>query len=201
IQAANSKNILVGTFDMVEQNKNAIFHVAPDYNRLGRVAGELLSKFIGRKGEVLVLDFNEGYNLGNTRLNGFLSCTENFKDISVSIPRKLNSLKEEDFLSFLDQYLNNDNIVGIYPIYRAEYVAKYILKNGLKNRNLKIISNDMNESIESYLKKDIIDGVIYQNPFNIGYTSCDLMYNAIFFNQKPSKTITIKESIIIKETL
>ncbi|MGL5917754.1 MAG: substrate-binding domain-containing protein [Cetobacterium sp.] len=201
IQAANSKNILVGTFDMVEQNSEALFHVAPDYNRLGRVAGELLAKFIGKKGEILILDFNEGYNLGTTRLNGFLSCIEKFKDITVLTPKKLDSLKEEEFFSFLDQYLNNDNIVGIYPIYRAEYVAKYILKNGLESRDLKIISNDMNESIESFLKKDMIDGVIYQNPFNIGYKSCDLMYNAIFFNQKPSKTITIKESILIKETL
>lgn len=200
IKECSFKNITVGTFDMVDDSENALFHVSPDYKRLGRIAGELLSKLLNKNGKILVLDFNEGYNLGHTRLKGFLDCIETYKFIDVIIPEKLNTLTKEDFYNFLNRHLKSD-INGIFPIYRAEYVAEYILDYNLLNRDLKLISNDLNEDIEKYLKLNIIDAVIYQNPFHIGYTACKLIYNKIFFNSENEKNIVIKESILLKESL
>ncbi|MGL4254655.1 MAG: substrate-binding domain-containing protein [Fusobacteriaceae bacterium] len=200
ITSCKSKNIFAGTFDMVDSEETALFHIAPDYEKLGRVAAELLAKFIGKKGKILLLDFNEGYKLGSTRLDGFLTCLKNYKNIVVESPEKLASLEKADFFKFLDKYLN-EGISGIFPIYRAEYVAEYILNKDLKKYDFKIISNDMNENIKDYLLNDSIDSVIYQNPFNLGFKSCEAIYNAIFFNKTDYQDIKIKESIILKETL
>lgn len=200
ISSCKSKNIIPGTFDMVQGEKSALFHIAPDYKKLGRVAGELLAKFINKAGKILVLDFNEGYKLGSTRLEGFLSCIKNYENISIDLPEKLASLEKIDFFKFLDKHLD-ESISGIFPIYRAEYVAEYISNKKLEHHNFKILSNDMNEKIKEHLLDDSIDAVIYQNPFYIGFKSCEAMYNAIFFNKVDYQDIKIKESVILKETI
>ncbi|MGL4534284.1 MAG: substrate-binding domain-containing protein [Fusobacteriaceae bacterium] len=191
--------VICGTFDMLLKPNSSAFHVGPNYYKLGKAAGELLAKFMRKKGNVLILNFDEGYGLSSSRIKGFLEEIKKYKNIKVLPISNLKSLSKLEYEKIVEKNLKEFQIDGVFPIYRSEYLAE-IFKE--LNLDIPLISNDFNDKVNYFLKKGNIDAIISQNPFEIGFYSGKMFYDLFFLNkQKIREEKEIELKILIKNNI
>lgn len=198
IQKAKECKIIAGTFDMLLKPNSSAFHVGPNYFKLGKAAGELLAKLMRKKGNILILDFDEGYGLSYSRIQGFIEEIKNYPNIEIIPTPKLNSLEKDEYKKIIIDTIKSHEIDGIFPIYRSEYAAEILTE---LNLSIPLISNDYNEKVDYFLNNGKIDAVISQNPYEIGYYSAKIFYELFFLNkQKVREEIEIKSKIILRNS-
>ena len=61
-----------------------------------------------------------------------------------------------------------------------------------------IIGTDLFVNTVPYIEKNILNAVIFQNPFKLGYLAVQTMYKCILGNEEVSKAILINPQIVIQ---
>ncbi len=141
-------------------------YVGPDNRQIGRVAGELMGRFLGPQGgKVLVM-------LGHHRISGHMEREMGFRAIArerfpnIEILDVAESDEDSNRAAQIAQNaLHNDpDICGIYNVSAGNYkIAQTLIKLG-RAEEVVFISHELTPKRCAMLKSGLLDAVIDQNP-------------------------------------
>jgi ribose transport system substrate-binding protein len=178
LQQAKSANIPVAVYDTpLASSDIPIVTIASDNNGIGAMAAEQTSKLIGGKGKVALI-VNGVVGTAALRRDGFVNwIKQNAPDIQIvdiqngeADPAKARDKAQGILQAHPD--LNALVGTGEYP---TTAIADQVAAMGAK---AKVVGVDSNPDILTLLRQGKIDGVVAQNPYNMGYQTVKALVEA-----------------------
>ncbi len=194
---ASENNIPIITVDSGSDYHRVAAHIATNNQEAASTAASKLANAIGDAGEVAVFVQDSTSMTAKERESGFVSKIANeFPDVSIVQIYHLDELKsiaetvaqdmtlavtdaevkidsseisQEDVVKWVLE--KNPNLKGIYTtnLDTTQLVAKVV--KDMERTDLTIIGFDGGEEQLALLENDVIDGLILQNPFGMGYAT------------------------------
>ncbi|MCB2306030.1 substrate-binding domain-containing protein [Clostridium estertheticum] len=175
--------------------------IAPPSKKIGMLAAELMSKMITAPGKVIILSGNRDTTIHTKIVEGFI------KTISSELPLI-------DIIQIIDGNSNNtyetlkgfftkfDDIKGLYSNNSRNtlLIGNLITEMNLKNK-FKVIGTDIFDESIKFLNDDIIQAIIYQNPYMQAYDGINFLFNYITKNEVAIPREFNKISIVLKSNL
>lgn len=180
VESAVNKGIPIVTIDSGVNSDKPISFVATDNIAGAKIAAETLAKLIGEEGEVGLIPFVAGAATSEMREKGFkegISAYPKIKLVSV-LYSDSNVAKAMDVTN--DMLTSFPDIKGIFAANESSAVgcAQAIRSKG-KVGQVKVVAFDAAEEEIQALKDGVIQALIVQNPFNMGYLGVKCAYDAI----------------------
>ncbi|HOQ32362.1 MAG TPA: ABC transporter substrate-binding protein [Candidatus Hydrogenedens sp.] len=180
VETAVNKGIPVITIDSGVNSDKPMSFVATDNVAGAKIAAQTLAKLIGEEGEVGLIPFVAGAATSEMRERGFkegISAYPNIKLVST-LYSDSNVAKAMDVTN--DMLTSFPNIKGIFAANESSAVgcAQAIRSKG-KAGQIKIVAFDAAEEEIQALKEGVIQALIVQNPFKMGYLGVKSAYDAI----------------------
>lgn len=159
------KNIPIMTLDMIYKNSD-LCHVGPNYYNLGTYSAAYISNIMMKRGKILILTYDEGYELSSERMRGFNDKLLEYKNI-VSKHVELEEMSFDSYKIALEKNLDSFSPIAIYAPYHVDYIGRYLNNIGLKDQII-LISNGINKQIEDYLFDGTINAIVSARPHFLG---------------------------------
>lgn len=172
INKAVSQGIPVLTFDSDVTTKSRVATIGTDNESAGAIAARNAAEMMGGKGKVAVVSFVEGAQTAIARNNGFINEMKSkyrgdIEVVGVTYCNGDPELAKKQALEFLDKYPDIKCIYGANEGC-AVGVAAAIEERYLQDKVL-VIGFDSSDAEVAYLESGVIDGMMVQNPYNMGY--------------------------------
>ena len=190
INLAVEKGIAVVTFNTDVPLSKRLCFVGQNLFQSGEIAANLLCKFMGKAGDLYILQGYHEVAAHSERLQGFLKIVEKeFPQINIV---KIEECFDDDKIAFdLTQKAmqQHPEISGVYVVASGNIgAAKAILKNK-PTGNINFVCNDYVNDIKELLEQDIIDATILQDPKTQGSLPINILFKAVFDNERPAQKI------------
>lgn len=195
-------NIIVSKFNNQLEIENIKNFVGQDLFKSGRIAASLLKMIISKNATIAIIHVDEDFNNSvhmQEKEKGFVSYfkelkTSNYKIVTYNA--KLNQLSD-NLSTFFEEHLNVEAVfVTTSKVYK---VAAYLKKNDLKK--VKVVGYDLLDENIKYLKSDVIQFLIHQNPKKQVYLGLTYLVDFFIFGKEiPAKSL-LPIDIITSENL
>jgi LacI family transcriptional regulator len=198
IDGGIDQGIPICTFNHDSPASKRLFYVGSDYRSAGRVAAELLCKFIGMSGSISLLASTETSFQTQEKITGFREVLIEYPDVEMMGPLKFDRHDIRGSLDQLKDALLSSN--GIYVV-NAELsaVASY-LEDVACQRKIALVGHDMNQSIYHYLNRGVITAAISQDPISQGYLAVKKLFGLLLGEERiNNKDMFTKLEIVTKE--
>jgi ribose transport system substrate-binding protein len=206
VKAAKDAKIPTVIFDSDLQGDDHVSFVATDNVAAGKIAGEHVAKLVGDKGNVVVLRYQEGSASTQNREKGFLDAIKTKADIKVVSDNQYGGATTESAFQkaeslLLAQKAQTGAVGGIFtPNESTTFGMLLALRKTGVAKKVKFVGFDASDKLVSALKDGDIDGLVVQNPFNMGYLAVKTM--AEHLRGKPvEKRIDTGARLVTKENL
>ena len=194
---ASENNIPIITFDSGSDYNHVAAHISTDNKKAASIAASKLAHSISETGEVAIFVQDSTSMTAEEREKGFVkTIMEEFPDISIvnvyhmdELETMAETVAQHMALSSTDAEINidldeithedivkwvidtNPNLKGIYAtnLDTTQLVADVV--TDLERTDLHIIGFDGGEEQLKLLEDDIVDGLILQNPYGMGYAT------------------------------
>ncbi|MCR4717822.1 MAG: ABC transporter substrate-binding protein [Lachnospiraceae bacterium] len=171
IERANKKEVPVVAVDSDVTSEYRDSIIATDNIIAGSIAARHMADLTGSKGQIAVVSHVEGAVTAKDRNKGFID------EIKASYPNMVvvdvvYSGGEAELAKKLTKEIINKNpdLVGIYATNEGSAVGAAAAVDELGvAKDITLIGFDSSEEEIDYLKNGIIDGMMVQNPYNMGY--------------------------------
>lgn len=182
LEEAHEAGIEVLTFDSSVSSPYPKSTIGTSNKAAGAIAARNAAAMIDAGSTVGVIAHVEGAQTANERVGGFV---EEMTQIMGSDVEILDTFycdgdverAKQGALAFMEE---NPNLKLIYGINEGSAVgaAKAVEEAG-KTREVHVIGFDSSDDEIAYLKSGIIDGMMVQNPYNMGYLGIRNLYKVI----------------------
>ena len=180
IDALQEQEIPVVTFNSDISGCKRLCFVGQDLVRSGRVAGELMSKYIRKDDILLIAIGNPEFDAHRLRLQGFC---ERIYEHGFS-GNRLEMI--ETYNDYLLTYQKVKNVLERVPDVRGIYMANHsvtgcveaICDAGLQGK-IRVISHDLTDSTKRLLRSGDIDFAIAQNIYHQGYQPLKILHDYV----------------------
>ncbi len=180
VETAVNKGIPVITIDSGVNSDKPLSFVATDNVAGAKIAADTLAKLIGEEGEVGLIPFVAGAATSEMRERGFKEGISKYPNIKLvsTLYSDSNVAKAMDVTN--DMLTSFPNIKGIFAANESSAVgcAQAIRSKG-KSGQVKIVAFDAAEEEIQALKDGVIQALIVQNPYKMGYLGVKSAYDAI----------------------
>lgn len=203
IDKFSDSNIPVVTVNTDAPGSKRIGCVAPPSKKIGMLAGELMSKMITSPGKVVIFSGSRETKLHTELSQGFIkTMSEELPSIDIVDIIDNNSANDNLSTTLKDFLTKFDDIKGIYSnnARNTLLVGNTIDEMKLKTK-FKIIGTDIFEESAEFLKNDIIQAIIYQNPYMQAYEGVKLLFDYIIKREVKSQYEFKQISIVLKNNL
>lgn len=178
VKAATDAKVSVVVVDSDLQGDAHVSFVATDNQAAGRLAGEAMTKSLGGKGSVIVLRYQEGSASTQNRERGFLDATKGLTLVSdnqyAGATTESAFQKSESLL--LAHKAQTGAVQGVFtPNESTTFGMLQALRRAGANQKVKLVGFDASSKLVEALKQGDIEGLVVQNPFNMGYLSVKTM--------------------------
>lgn len=194
---AAENGIPIVTIDSGSNYQNIASHIATDNLDAAKTAAAKLAYAIEESGEIAVFVQDSKSTTARDRLQGFLNAIEtNFPNVSVVSTYHLDQLEtmqtaiaeeknatieeekdkikpedisQEDVVAYILE--KNPNLKGVYTtnLDTTQLVADVLTE--LERVDLKFVGFDGGKEQMKLLEKDVLEGLIVQNPYGMGYAT------------------------------
>lgn len=171
VERAMKQNIPVIIFDSPVDTDQFVAQVATDNYKAGQVAAERMGEITGGKGQIAIVAVQAGAASTMAREQGFEDTIKSkFPGIRIMDKRYGEA-------SFERSLTVAENMLTAFPALDALFGSNESSTVGaaraLKGRGskVKLVGFDSGPTLEADLKAGIIDSLVVQNPFNMGYES------------------------------
>lgn len=173
VKQAESVGIPVVIIDSGLDHDGIVSFCATDNFEGGRLAGEHLAKLIGEKGKVLMLRYQVGSASTERREAGFLDAIAQYPDIEVVSDNQYAGPTRDTAFTAAQNLLNR-NGSDIDGVFASNESATNGMLLALRESNkaggsVKFVGFDGGETNLNALQAGDIQGLILQDPFNMGY--------------------------------
>lgn len=176
-------------------------YIATDNIDAGQKAGKMLIGISGTKCNIAIMSFVKGSKNAEERERGLKESISKYPNIKIvdteyclSDDRLANTLTKK----IVSENPRVDAIVALNET-SAEGVADAIDELGLKGK-VKIIAFDSTQKEIDYLEKGVIQSIIAQNPFSIGYLAVKAAVDALD-GKRIAKRIYIDSKAITRDNM
>jgi ribose transport system substrate-binding protein len=175
VKAAVQAGVPVVIFDSDLKGQAHASFVATDNRAAGRLAGEKLGALLGGKGNVLMLRYQEGSASTNNREEGFLEAIRKFPDIKLLSDNQYGGATTESAFSASENLLIAQNagkglLQGVFcPNESTTFGMLLALEKAGLAGKVRFVGFDSSTKLVDGVKTGKIDGLVLQNPFNMGY--------------------------------
>jgi ribose transport system substrate-binding protein len=204
-QAASSK-IPVVIFDSDLQGEDHVSFVATDNQAAGKLGGEHMAKLLDGKGNVIVLRYQEGSASTQNREKGFLDAVKAKPDLKIISDNQYGGATTESAFQKSESLLlahkaQTGAVQGIFtPNESTTFGMLQALKKSNVAKKVKFVGFDASDKLVQALKDGEIDGLVLQNPFNMGYLAVKTMVDHLK-GKKVEKRIDTGAKLVTKENL
>ena len=175
VRAAVKSGVPVVIFDSDLKGQDHASFVATDNRAAGRLAGEKLAALLGSKGNVVVLRYQEGSASTHNREEGFLEAIRKFPEIKLVSDNQYAGATTETAFSasenvLIAQHAGKGQLHGVFCPNESTTFGMLLglEKAGLAGK-VKFIGFDSSTKLVEGVRAGKIDGLVLQNPFNMGY--------------------------------
>jgi ribose transport system substrate-binding protein len=190
IQEAINAGIAVFTVDTFIEAPIALANIASDNVEGGRMAGKALAELIGSKGSVYVTNVKAGISTTDQRQQGFEEEIKNYPDIKY-LGAEYNNDDPTTAAAQTSAILQaNPDLAGIFGtnLFGAEGAATAIKEAG-KSGMVKIVGFDAGPKQVQDLKSSVVDVLIAQHPYDIGYTAVNMAVDYLNTKEVPTEKV------------
>lgn len=198
---AIAEKIPVITIDSGLNSNKVKSFIGTDNVDAGRKLGQALVNKVGDKCRIVVMGFIKEAASCIEREEGLFEALGMYKDIEVLDVLYCNSdidLAEQLTSDILEKHPDVDAIVGLNA-QGTTGAARAIIKNKKVNI-VKIIGFDNTPEEIRYMEMDVIQSLVVQNPFSMGYLGVKYAYDAIN-NEKVPEIVDTGLTVIDKENM
>ena len=187
VLSAMAVGIPVVIIDSDLQGKDYVSFIATDNYRGGEIAGERMIERLNGKGRVVMLRYQEGSASTTYREQGFLDALSGAPGIEVVSSSLYGGATtesayraSENLLSPLKGEAGTLLVQGIFtPNESTTFGMLRALQDGRFAGSVPFIGFDSSPKLVEALEKGEIDGLVLQNPFNMGYLGVKTLVAAL----------------------
>lgn len=163
-------------------------------------AGKLLAEMIGGKGKVINLGITAGSETGVQRSEGFIKAIGEYPDIEL-LPVQWTSAEAATAMNITsDMLTSNPDINGIFSAAAPMGVgAAQALKARELDKKIKLVTFDPSPEVLPLFEEGVIQGIIAQDPYQMGYRGVELLDTIIKGGTIEDKKIQIPVVVITPE--
>src|SRR5579871_156280 len=172
VEEATKRGIPVVIIDSALQSDVQVSFVATINKEGGRKGADQLGKVMGGKGKALMLRYLEGSASTADREEGFLDeMAKKFPDIQIVSSNQYAGATKEEALQASQNILNKfPDVDGIFcPNESTVFGMLRALQVSGKAGQVKFVGFDTDKDLLEGLKTGAINGLVSQDPFNMGY--------------------------------
>jgi ribose transport system substrate-binding protein len=193
--------------DSALQGKDYLSFVATDNKAAGAKAGEQLAKAIGGKGKVVVLRYQEGSASTAAREAGFLELVrKGFPTLDVVSDNQYGGATTESAFAASENLLSAKKASegGVDAVFCPNESTTFgmllaLQKAGLAGK-VKLVGFDASEKLVQGLRAGHIDGLVVQNPFNMGELAVRQLHDALA-GKKPPEVVDTGSRVVTRADL
>lgn len=212
VKAAVQAKIPVVVFDSDLQGDDHVSFVATDNQAAGKLAAEGMAKKLEGKGNVIVLRYQEGSASTQNREKGFLEGLRSTPELNVISDNQYGGATTESAFQKAESLLiahkaQTGAINGIFtPNESTTFGMLQALKqSGVnaaadKSKRIRFYGFDSSDKLVAALREGDIDGLVVQNPFNMGYLAVKTMTEHLR-GKKVDKRIDTGARLVDKDNL
>jgi ribose transport system substrate-binding protein len=187
VQEAGQKKIPVVIFDSGLKGNDYVSFVATDNLKGGRMGGERLAQSLGGKGKVVLLRYAEGHDSTGKREQGFLDAMKANPGIEVVSSNQYGGADVEGAYkkaeSLLSTFKKPDGSLGVDGIFTPNESVSFAMLRVLQDNGwagkVKFVGFDASPNLVKGMKDGAIDGLVVQDPVNMGYLAVKTMVSHI----------------------
>lgn len=208
INALIEDGIPVVTFNRDLPDSNRLFYFGCNYFESGKVCGGIIKKITSKSGKVAIIG-NDQDRTGKLRVEGFKRVFSDNPQFDIIGPFKISedfevegSKDDKVVLDIQKIIKDNPDLVVLYVVNQTLYAAGKAIELMGKEGEIKLIGFDLYDQTVSLFKKNIIQAVVCQEPFNQGYFPIKILFELLAEGKRIEKTEYITRlEIVMKENL
>ncbi|HYP06274.1 MAG TPA: substrate-binding domain-containing protein [Bryobacteraceae bacterium] len=200
VERAAKQGIPVIIFDSPVDTEQFVAQVATDNYRGGQIAAERMGEILGGKGKVAIVAVQAGAASTMAREQGFEdNIKAKFPGIQI-VDKRYGEAMVERSLSV------TENMLTAHPELSALFASNESSTVGaaraLKARGSKIrlVGFDSGPTLEEDLKAGVIDSLVVQDPFRMGYDSVNIAVRKLK-GETPQKIQNLEATLVTKADL
>lgn len=176
IMQAKDKKIPVMTFDSDVTAKERVSNMATDNISAGAIAARNAISKIGTKGKIAIIAPFEHVQTAQERIKGFCDEVEKQKNLEIVSVK----YSENDIETAKTQA---EELQKQYPdlkcIFATNEGCTVGVLRGLQDKGTTVIGVDSSDTAIDALKNGTLEGLVVQNPYNMGYLGVRNLYKTI----------------------
>jgi ribose transport system substrate-binding protein len=161
-----------------------------------------MGRLLGGKGKVAVLSFLKGAGTSDQREQGFMEGIRQFRGIEVVAieETKSDSAKARDKMETL--LTAHPDLAGVFASNEPNVVgaARVLAERRLAGK-VKMVGFDASEPELDYLKQGVVQALVVQDPFKMGYQGVKAIAHIVRGQGSPPKRVDTGATIVTKENL
>jgi len=207
IEKANRASIPVLIIDtrvdakaLSESNGKIATFIGSDNYEGGKLAGEYITKRLGGKGKVAVLEGIPGHETGDSRLRGFRDAIKAAPGIEIVASQTANWERDQGFNVF-------QNILQSHPDVQAVFACSDLMALGAieaiaaakKSGQIIVVGFDASSEAREAVQRGSMDATVAQSPFTMGELAVENAYRLIK-GEQIKEEIAVPIELVTKET-
>jgi len=168
------------TVDSGVDSDAPLSYIATDNVSASKVAAEALAKLMGNKGKALLMSFVAGSQTAAEREQGFKQGISQFRDVQL-IGTQYSLADATRAMSIMDNVLTaTPDLAGVFTSEEktGAGVARQLEISG-KAKDIKFVAFDASDALIQALQKGIVDALVVQQPYQMGYLGVEFAVKAI----------------------
>lgn len=201
IEKAYQRNIPVIIIDSQVNTNKISSNIITDNFEAGKSMGNVLLDICGKKANIVIMSFVKGSINAKQREDGLNSVISKYPDIKIVSKEYCYSDTNLAYNIIKKILLKNNNIDAVIALndIASEGVALAIDELNLEGK-VKVIAFGSTTQELNYLEKGVINSLIIENPFSIGYLGVKFAVDAMENKKIPNKYL-IETKVIDKNNM
>lgn len=172
VDRAAKANIPVIIFDSAVDTHNFVSQVATDNYAAGAMAAERMGEILGGKGTVVIVAVQPGAASTMARESGFEeTLAKKFPEIKI-LDKRFGMADYAKSLQIAENMLTaHPEVNGLFASNESSAAGASQALRGRPNAKIKMVGFDSSAPLIEDLRKGLIDSLVVQQPFKMGYES------------------------------
>jgi len=201
VERALREGVPLITVDSGVDSDAPLSFIATDNIRAAAIAAETLAELMDYEGECLLMSFVAGSQTAAEREKGFKEGISQFSDIDL-VATQYSLADATRAMTIMDNVLTaNPNLKGVFTAEEktGAGVARQLEISGMAGK-IKFVAFDASDALVQALEQGIIDALIVQQPFQMGYLGVEFAVKAIRGEEIP-KFVETPIVVVTRENL
>ncbi|MHC4482835.1 MAG: ABC transporter substrate-binding protein [Planctomycetota bacterium] len=197
-----ARNIPCAIIDSGIDTEKYVCFAATDNYKGGVIAARRMGEILKGKGKIIVVRYMPGSASTTNRENGFIDAIKKeFPEIKIVDAQYGKDTRETALQATEDMLTRNADLNGLYACNASTSAgALRALESQGRARKMKMIGFDADEMLIDGLKAGVIDSLVVQNPYKMGYEGVRAVIDKLD-GKKVRKRIDTGVELVTKERL